>query len=208
MKFGLRPVGTIAHEWIMAVGAKEDYVTPNTKAMDAWEKGKPMLIFLASLCLLLHRSVVLVYPPSPTSPLHTMLTDTYTTKTFFEEFVADPERALRWNGLRHDSGSPMTFARNVKQTWESIADATGKKLEEVLKGKKVIFSDGLSIDGALEIWETCEALGIDGKLRQCEPRGKRGAKVSKSLSSLVWYRYKPYQRFPSCFRSNSKVQAP
>ncbi|KAJ9115926.1 hypothetical protein QFC22_005069 [Naganishia vaughanmartiniae] len=140
MKFGLRPVGTIAHEWIMAVGAKEDYVTPNIKAMDSWEK---------------------VYPPSPTSPLHTMLTDTYTTRTFFQEFTADAERALRWNGLRHDSGSPVMFARQVKQAWESIADVTGKKVEEVLKGKKVIFSDGLDIDGALEIWRTCEALGID-----------------------------------------------
>ncbi|KAJ9107669.1 hypothetical protein QFC21_001129 [Naganishia friedmannii] len=140
MKFGLRPVGTIAHEWIMALGAKEDYNLPNIKAMDAWEK---------------------VYPPSATSPLHTMLTDTYTTRTFFQEFQADPKRALRWNGLRHDSGSPMMFARKVREAWQSIAKVTGKKVEEVVKGKKVIFSDGLDIDFALEIWRTCEALGID-----------------------------------------------
>lgn len=40
MQYGLRPVGTIAHEWIMAIGAKEDYDSPNLKAMDAWEKGR------------------------------------------------------------------------------------------------------------------------------------------------------------------------
>lgn len=40
MQHGLRPVGTIAHEWIMAIGAKEDYELPNLKAMDAWERGK------------------------------------------------------------------------------------------------------------------------------------------------------------------------
>lgn len=43
MQYGLRPVGTIAHEWIMAIGAKEDYDTPNLKAMDAWEKGRSKL---------------------------------------------------------------------------------------------------------------------------------------------------------------------
>jgi nicotinate phosphoribosyltransferase len=40
MKFGMKPVGTIAHEWIMAVGAKQDYVDPNGTAMDLWEKGE------------------------------------------------------------------------------------------------------------------------------------------------------------------------
>lgn len=45
MQHGLRPVGTIAHEWIMAMGAKEDYVSPNIKAMDAWEKGELRLLW-------------------------------------------------------------------------------------------------------------------------------------------------------------------
>jgi hypothetical protein len=40
MMFGMKPVGTIAHEWIMAVGAKQDYVDPNGTAMDLWEKGE------------------------------------------------------------------------------------------------------------------------------------------------------------------------
>lgn len=40
MQYGLRPVGTIAHEWIMAMGAKENYELPNIRAMDAWEKGE------------------------------------------------------------------------------------------------------------------------------------------------------------------------
>lgn len=207
MQFGLRPVGTIAHEWIMAVGAKEDYVSPNIKAMDAWEKGKFTSIqgILSPAFTWFH--AVLVYPPSPKSPLHTMLTDTYTTRTFFKEFGADPERALRWNGLRHDSGSPMVFAKRVREAWESIAENAGKKVEEILKGKKVIFSDGLSIEGALEIWEACEALGIDGGLYQPELRMRVGAKVSKLLFSLIWNRYKPHERLPSRFRFIRAVQA-
>ncbi len=40
MKYNLRPVGTIAHEWIMSVAALNDYDNPNGRAMDQWEKGE------------------------------------------------------------------------------------------------------------------------------------------------------------------------
>lgn len=40
MKYGLKPVGTIAHEWIMAFGTLTEYENPNGAAMDAWEKGE------------------------------------------------------------------------------------------------------------------------------------------------------------------------
>jgi hypothetical protein len=39
MMFDMKPVGTIAHEWIMAVGAKRHYDRPNGTAMDLWEQG-------------------------------------------------------------------------------------------------------------------------------------------------------------------------
>jgi len=40
LKYGLKPIGTIAHEWIMAVGATYGYKGVNSKAMDLWEEGK------------------------------------------------------------------------------------------------------------------------------------------------------------------------
>lgn len=40
MMFGIKSVGTIAHEWIMAVGAKRNYDRPNGTAMDLWEEGQ------------------------------------------------------------------------------------------------------------------------------------------------------------------------
>lgn len=92
-----------------------------------------------------------------------MLTDTYTIKTFFDEFISDPERALRWNGLRHDSGDPLTFARAVKDAWTDVAAKASKPAHEVIKGKKVIFSDGLDVPESLRIWRECEKIGIDGK---------------------------------------------
>lgn len=96
-----------------------------------------------------------------------MLTDTYTIKTFFEEFTSDSERALRWNGLRHDSGDPLTFARAVKDAWTDVAAKSGKPADQVIKGKKVIFSDGLDVPESLRIWKECEKIGIDGKHTVC-----------------------------------------
>jgi nicotinate phosphoribosyltransferase len=96
-----------------------------------------------------------------------MLTDTYTIKTFFDEFTSDSERALRWNGLRHDSGDPLTFARAVKDAWTDVAAKSGKPADQVIKGKKVIFSDGLDVPESLRIWRECEKIGIDGKHTVC-----------------------------------------
>jgi nicotinate phosphoribosyltransferase len=39
LKYGIKPVGTIAHEWIMAIGAMYGYKGANGRAMDMWEEG-------------------------------------------------------------------------------------------------------------------------------------------------------------------------
>lgn len=39
LKYGLQPAGTIAHEWIMAIGATYGYSGANGRAMDMWEEG-------------------------------------------------------------------------------------------------------------------------------------------------------------------------
>jgi nicotinate phosphoribosyltransferase len=90
-----------------------------------------------------------------------MLTDTYTVKVFFDEFLSDPERASRWNALRHDSGDSIEFAKLAKSTWEKVDEALGRPKGE-RKGR-VIFSDGLDVDSALSIWRQCEEIGLDGR---------------------------------------------
>ena len=90
-----------------------------------------------------------------------MLTDTYTVKVFFDEFLSDPTRASRWNALRHDSGDPIEFAKLAKETWEKVDRALGRPVG-ANKGR-VIFSDGLDVDTALDIWEQCEKIGVDGE---------------------------------------------
>lgn len=95
MKYGLQPVGTIAHEMIMGVAALSGYPGSNGRVLDLWED-----LYKGELTI--------------------ALTDTFSTKPFWEDFCADVDRAKRWKGLRQDSGDPATFARMAKAKWQSM----------------------------------------------------------------------------------------
>ncbi|WVQ73917.1 nicotinate phosphoribosyltransferase [Cryptococcus sp. DSM 104548] len=147
LKYGIQPVGTIAHEWVMAVAAIHGYKGANGRAMDMWED---------------------VYPPdTPLAAPLTMLTDTYTADVFFSEFISSPDRALRWSVLRQDSGDAFEFLRGAKKAWKTVEDAAGVKREKdqdgqeiVGKGKRVIFSDGLDVEKAVKLQQGCDEIGI------------------------------------------------
>ncbi|GAA5838853.1 hypothetical protein JCM3766R1_004229 [Sporobolomyces carnicolor] len=127
-KYDLNPVGTIAHEWIMGIAAFEGYEHCNGRAMDAWEK---------------------IYPDGS---LSIALTDTFTTKPFFEDFVANPDRAKRWKGLRQDSGDPLTFLESAKQVFLEVgADP---------KQKVIVFSDALDVAKCKELKRASDEAGV------------------------------------------------
>jgi len=159
LKYGVKPMGTIAHEWIMAIGAVYGYKGANGRAMDMWEAGE-----LPSTHRLLLQ-LILVYPPGPNGAPLTMLTDTFTAQAFFVDFIADPSRALRWGSLRQDSGDPFTFVKQAKAAWKEVEDKAGVDREDgiVAKGKRIIFSDGLDVDKAIALQKGCDELGIGGK---------------------------------------------
>ncbi|WVQ96831.1 nicotinate phosphoribosyltransferase [Kwoniella sp. CBS 9459] len=145
LKYGLKPAGTIAHEWIMAIGATYGYKGANGRAMDMWEE---------------------VYPPGPNGAPLTMLTDTYTAQAFFADFISSPARASRWSTLRQDSGDPFQFVKDAKEAWRTLEDESGSQVvgedgkRVVAKGKRVIFSDGLDVEKAIELQKGCDEIGI------------------------------------------------
>ncbi|CED82607.1 nicotinate phosphoribosyltransferase [Phaffia rhodozyma] len=128
-KYDLNPVGTIAHEWTMGIAALKGYTDANPIALDLWES---------------------VYPPSPTSPLHTALTDTFSTPIFFSTFTAD--RARAWRGLRQDSGDPIEYANLAKETYD--------RLGVDMKDKFIVFSDGLDVKTCVDIQKACKEIQI------------------------------------------------
>ncbi|PSR79410.1 hypothetical protein PHLCEN_2v7055 [Hermanssonia centrifuga] len=94
-KHQVLPIGTIAHEWYMAIGALKGYEHVNGVALDIWENVYPNSLLLA-------------------------LTDTFSTEAFYKDFVSDKARAERWKGLRQDSGDPMIYAPRAKEIYESL----------------------------------------------------------------------------------------
>lgn len=95
-KFGLKPVGTMAHEWIMCVGQgnhKHNPAYSNWYALDAWVKEYGVLNGIA-------------------------LTDTITTDCFLKDFQLT--YATLFSGVRHDSGDPYIWGEKMINHYKSL----------------------------------------------------------------------------------------
>lgn len=112
----------------MGVAAIEGYAGSNGRVLDLWEA---------------------TYPDGS---LSIALTDTFSTKPFFDDFVSNPERANRWRGLRQDSGSPFKFIDVAKEAFTRVGADPKKKL--------IVFSDGLDVPMALKLKKASDEAGI------------------------------------------------
>ena len=95
-KFGITPVGTMAHEWIMCTGQgnhKHNPAYSNYYALRAWVKEYGVLNGIA-------------------------LTDTITTDCFLKDF--DLELATLFSGVRHDSGDPIAWGEKMIKHYEGL----------------------------------------------------------------------------------------
>lgn len=118
MKYNTTPIGTMPHEWFMYHGAVFGYRSANIRGLESW---------------------VDVYDGS----LGIALTDTYTTDSFFNSFSL--KQAKLFDGVRHDSGDPLTFAdKAIKFYEQNRIDPTSKTL---------VFSDSLNLEAVKEIKE-------------------------------------------------------
>ena len=95
-KYSLTPVGTMAHEWVQAVGQgnhKHNPAYSNWYMMDAWIKEYGILNGIA-------------------------LTDTITTDCFLKDFQLT--YATLFYGVRHDSGDPFLWGEKMIAHYESL----------------------------------------------------------------------------------------
>lgn len=92
MQNDLKPIGTMAHEWIMGVSALSGLRYANRSALYKWQK---------------------VY----NGDLGIALTDTFGTEAFFRDF--DTYLSKLYDGVRHDSGDPFVFGEKVIKHYES-----------------------------------------------------------------------------------------
>ena len=91
-KYGMKPLGTMAHESIMFTAAYTSPKEANYLVMENWSK---------------------VYDGN----LGTFLTDTYTVDEFLRQFSR--KLAKLYDGVRHDSGCPFEFGEKMIKKYES-----------------------------------------------------------------------------------------
>lgn len=163
-KYGIRPIGTMAHEWIMCVGQgnhKHNPAYSNWYALDAWVKEYGVLN-------------------------GTALTDAITTNCFLEDFQLT--YATLFSGVRHDSGDPCEWGDKMIEHYKFLdIDPTGKTLlfsdslnfekadaiKKYFDGRaKVAFGIGTYISNDTEV----KALNIVMKTTACN--GMDVAKIS------------------------------
>ncbi|KAF5367175.1 hypothetical protein D9758_004045 [Tetrapyrgos nigripes] len=126
-KHGIAPVGTVAHEWFMGIGALSGYEKVHEHALGTWEQTYSNALLLA-------------------------LTDTFSTKAFFDSFLKNPETARKWHGLRQDSGDPFNFGPRAKKVYKSL-DIDHRE-------KMIIYSDALDVDKAIKLKAQADELGF------------------------------------------------
>ncbi|KAH7360203.1 Quinolinate phosphoribosyl transferase [Rhexocercosporidium sp. MPI-PUGE-AT-0058] len=155
MRFGIPPIGTVAHEWFMGVAAiTGDYESATKAALSYWVGcfGEGVLgialtdtfgtpIFLRAF------NEPIGELPKPALSDATDASDasdgaTISTKTFAEVFT----------GVRQDSGDPASFVKVMREFYDK-AGITSKKT--------IVFSDSLNIDLCLEYKKISEEAGFN-----------------------------------------------
>lgn len=102
-KYGVTPVGTMAHEWIMCVGQgnhKHNPAYSNWYALNAWVREYGILN-------------------------GTALTDAITTDCFLKDFQLT--FATLFSGVRHDSGDPFEWGEKMIRHYEGLEIDPGTK---------------------------------------------------------------------------------
>jgi len=122
-KYNITPMGTHAHEWFSFHAAKYGYKMANTMAMEAWSN-----VFRGDLGI--------------------ALPDTFTSDVFFRQF--EKKFSKLYDGVRHDSGDPIEFAK------KAIAHYESQGIDP--KSKTIIFSDSLNTEAAVKIKDFCRGI--------------------------------------------------
>ena len=136
-EFGVKPIGTMAHELPMVRSALDMvkigcYSEPDYIEIDSIPKRdtqkKTIKAWMGYYCL----------------DMRVILTDTFGTATFIEDMKNDKDYADNIHSIRQDSGDPIIFGHKMIDLYNSLGIDP--------KHKSIVFSDGLDINSILKIY--------------------------------------------------------
>jgi len=157
LKYGLKTIGTHAHEWFMFHAAKYGFKVANKLALENWVK-----IYRGDLGI--------------------ALSDTFTTDAFFMAF--DTKLAKLFDGVRQDSGDPIEFGDKTIAHYNKLridpksktiifSDAlTPEKVEEIYRyfNDKIKISFGIGTNLTNDVG--VKPLNIVIKVTEAQPEGR------------------------------------
>lgn len=180
MKYGIPPVGTVAHEWFMGIASiTNDYEHANETALRYWVGcfgegvlgialtdtfGTPTFLkaFKKSLPRVAEAEVDTAPTQLPSAPLPAIsATQTVVDTTSSADEPPplhvtnpDPPRsyAQTFTGVRQDSGNPLEFVKLMRDFYDS---------EGITDKKTIVFSDSLNIELCLEYMRAAEEAGFN-----------------------------------------------
>ena len=123
-ELGLTPVGTMAHEYIMAIGQGYPEFNPaysNKRMLESWVQEYGTQNGIA-------------------------LTDTIGTPAFLCDFTE--KYAHLFSGVRHDSGDPYAWGEQIIKHYKSLGFT-----DDYIKTKTLLFSDSLDFERATKIYD-------------------------------------------------------
>jgi hypothetical protein len=106
--------------------------------------------------------------------------------------VLDKARAVRWKGLRQDSGDPYVYVPRAKEIYDSMGIDHSEKI--------IIFSDSVDVDKALKLKKQCDELGFKGRFRYKFSTKIANTKGYDSYHSVLWNRHILDERFQVCLK--------
>lgn len=142
MRYGLNPIGTVAHEWFMGIAAvTQDYANANEHALQYWTGSFGQGV------------------------LSIALTDTFGTPAFLRAFAkpaptsghtsdaawGNPTYAEIFTGVRQDSGDPLEFIQMMRTFYD---------IQGIKDKKTIVFSDSLNVEKAIQYKEATEKAGL------------------------------------------------
>lgn len=141
-EFGVDPIGTIGHEWMMGVGAVQSIRTSTVEGQPNYDA------YLTANRLAMEQYVELVGP----SHAGLALTDTYGTDNFLKQFT-EPYIGY-YVGVRQDSGDPKEYARKLSAWYREHGYVGAKK-------KLICFSDSLNVNKCIDLKSICDDSSCD-----------------------------------------------